>query len=98
MTDDKPSTDSWPPLYKSEIFKDGPVAGLNGISAEQLADRRALRASFDGLRRLLYRILLRAGDSQPLIACAHQVVVRRILGRLGRLVRHVQQLADVQNR
>ena len=35
MTDDKPSTDSWPPLYKSEIFKDGPVAGLNGISAEQ---------------------------------------------------------------
>ena len=37
MTDDKRAGEGWPPLYKSEIFRDGPqtAAGLNVVSAEQ---------------------------------------------------------------
>src|SRR5215813_7028423 len=37
MTDDKQAGDGWTPLYKSEIFRDGPqtAAGLNVVSAEQ---------------------------------------------------------------
>src|SRR5689334_20462054 len=37
MTDDKRTEDGWTPLYKSEIFKDGPqtAAGLNAVSTQQ---------------------------------------------------------------
>src|SRR5262250_1181208 len=37
MSDDKQAGDGWTPLYKSEIFRDGPqtAAGLNVVSAEQ---------------------------------------------------------------
>ena len=37
MTDDKRAGEGWPPLYKSEIFRDGPqtAAGLNVVSTQQ---------------------------------------------------------------